>query len=74
MTYTFQRSFVSADNKGFLKGSEAPADWPQEKIDSLVASGILLGVEAPAEFVESIEESEELAKLDPERKPKGKKV
>lgn len=74
MTYTFQRSYVSADNKGFLKGSEAPADWPQEKIDSLVVSGILLGVETPAEFVESIEESEELEKLDPERKPKGKKV
>lgn len=73
MTYTFQRSYVSADNRGFLKGAEAPADWPQEKIDSLVISGILLGVEAPAEFVESIEESEELAKLDPERKPRVKK-
>ncbi len=73
MTYTFQRSFVGADNKGFLKGSEAPADWPQEKIENLVTSGILLGVETPAEFVESIEESEELAKLDPERKPRVKK-
>ena len=76
MTYLFRRSYVSADGKGFLKGAVAPSEWPQGKIEALVNCDILYGVEHPDEFLENLggDDSEELQKLDPEKKqPKAKK-
>lgn len=73
MTYTFQRSYVDENNKGFLKGSEASADFPKEKIEKLVASGILLAVEAPTDFLEGKVENADIESLDPDKRVKGKK-
>jgi len=72
--YVFQRTYVDESNKGFLKGQEAPENFSEEKIQRLVASGLLLKVESVAEFLEEGVENEDVEKLDPERKPKGKKV
>jgi len=74
MTYVFQRLYVDEGNKGYLKGSNVPENFPKEKIDALIASSIILGVESSAEFLGEIIEDAEIEKLDPERKPKGKKV
>jgi len=74
MEYNFNRSYVNKDGKSFLKGDKVPADFSQERIERLQAAGIVLKVESVAEFLEEGVENEDVEKLDPERKPKGKKV
>lgn len=72
MTYIFNRSYVDAGNHGFLKGAEVPSDFPAEKIERLLAAGILNKVETVSEFFETTKETSDIEKLDPERQPSKK--
>lgn len=72
MQYIFERQYVTPENKGFLKGSAVPEDFPKSRLERLIESGIISIVESLEEFVAGADISE-IENLDPERKPRGKR-
>lgn len=72
MQYIFERQYVTPENKGFLKGNNVPDDFPKNRLERLIESGIISIVESLEEFVAGNEISE-VENLDPERKPRNKR-
>lgn len=77
MEFVVERTFVTAENKGFPKGTIIKDQLPPEVIEKLVGQGILSVVEPMKAFVDKInrkskKEVEEVELLDPEKQSRSK--
>lgn len=78
MEFVVNRTFVTADNKGFPKGTIVIDQLPQDVIEKLVEQGFLSFVEPVKTFMEKVGkkgkkvESEEVENLDPEKQNRSK--
>jgi hypothetical protein len=78
MEFVVERTFVTAENKGFPKGTVITDQLPQDVIEKLVEQGFLRMVEPMKSFMEKVGkkgkkvESEEVENLDPEKQTRSK--
>jgi polyhydroxyalkanoate synthesis regulator phasin len=77
MEFVVERTFVTAENKGFPKGTVIKDQLSQDVIEKLVEQGILSVVEPMKAFVDKVnrkskKEAEEVEKLDPENQTRSK--
>lgn len=78
MEFVVERTFVTAENKGFPKGTVITDQLAPEVIENLVEQGFLSMVEPVKTFMEKVGkknkkvEPEEVENLDPERQPRSK--
>lgn len=78
MEFVVERTFVTAENKGFPKGTVITDQLAPEVIEKLVEQGFLSMVEPVKTFMEKVGkknkkvEPEEVENLDPEKQPRSK--
>ena len=81
MKYIFTRTYVGQDNRSFYRGTEVPADFPEDVLKRFVESGLVHTVETPNEFVgkinkkgskDTVEVVNAVEELDPDKKARSK--
>lgn len=78
MEFVVERTFVTAENKGFPKGTVITDQLTPEVIEKLVEQGFLSMVEPVKSFMEKVGkkgkkvETEEVESLDPEKQSRSK--
>jgi hypothetical protein len=84
MNFVFNRTYVAANNVGYIKGTPVPSEFPSELVQILMENNIVKAVESPAVFLaktskkvktevaESEEVLDEVEALNPDRKARSK--